>query len=350
MKQKTTIREIATHAEVSTATVSHVLNNTRYVSAEVRQRVLRACKELDYTPNSLARSLRSGKTRTIGLVLPDSSNPFFAEIGRKIEERAFQQSYSVIICNTEGNLEKELFYINTLGQKKVDGVIFVSAGGYPQSLNALQALNVPVVIADRDCVDQASFGRLTVVLTDNYHGGVLATRHAIDLGHRRIACITGPSNLNPSALRETGYLQTMQQAGLVVQPDWVRRGDFSCDAGYNTALELFKLDPRPTAVFCCNDMMAIGAIRAAFDQGLRIPEDVSIIGFDDIALASYISPTLSTVHQPFEEISKEITENLFNAFQLDVPAVYKRIVIKPGFVARQSSGKVSLDEENRRRW
>jgi LacI family transcriptional regulator len=343
MKQKITIRDIASHADVSTATVSHVLNNTRYVSEEVRARVLQACQALGNTPNSLARSLRSGKTRTIGLVLPDSSNPFFAEIGRKIEELAFQQGYSVIICNTEGNLKKELFYVETLGQKQVDGVIFVSAGGYPESLEALQALNVPVVIADRETLDKTGANGLTVVLTDNYTGGQLAAQHAIELGHRRVAIISGPSNLTPSALRETGYRDAMQRAGLDIDPQWVVRGDFTCDAGYAAAKLLYGQNPRPTAIFCCNDMMAIGAIRAAFDQGLNVPADVSIIGFDDIALASYISPTLSTVHQPIEEISREITQSLFKAFEEEAAPVYKRIVIKPGFVARQSSGKVKAE-------
>lgn len=338
--RKATIRDIADRAQVSTATVSHVFNNTRYVSSEVRDRVLRVSKELAYVPNSVARSLRSGKTRTIGLVLPDSGNPFFAEIGRHIEENAFAKGYSVIIGNTEGDPEKESFYLDTLVQKKVDGIIFVSTRGSSASIQQLSDLRIPIVIADREIDEIDCMDNLTVVLTDNLHGGSIAVRHLIDLGHRKIGYIGGPSILTPSASRETGYREVMQNEGLPVDERWVARGDFTCESGYAAARQILQSEPAPSAIFCCNDMMAIGAIRAASDLGLSVPQDLSIVGFDDIALAAYLTPALTTVHQPIKEMGDAITQHLFTAFAAKGTNAYQRIVFQPVLTVRQSSGKV----------
>jgi LacI family transcriptional regulator len=339
-KKRSTITDIAGRAKVSTATVSHVLNNTRYVSPEIRNRIALACKELNYSPNSLASSLRSGKTKTIGLVLPDSSNPFFADIAHVIEDHAFSQGYSVILSNTEGDPGRELFSLGILVQKKVDGIILISTGDDPQAIEFLQGLSIPVVIADRDVPSHSAPDNLAVVLLDNYLGGQLAARHAIDLGHRDIAIITGPSNLTPSSLRETGYRDMMAEAGIPVEEPWVARGDFTFLSGYAAATKILQLPRTPTALFCCNDMMAVGAIRAAVDLGLPIPESLSVIGFDDIALASYVHPRLTTVRQPVAEICKEIAQQLFAAFEDQQEHSYKRIVLKPDLVVRESTGKV----------
>lgn len=338
--RKVTIRDIALHANVSTATVSHVFNNTRYVSPEIRDRVLRVSKELAYVPNSVARSLRSGKTRTIGLVLPDSGNPFFAEIGRHIEENAFAKGYNVIIGNTEGDPEKESFYLDTLVQKKVDGIIFVSTGTSSTSIRQLCDLRIPVVIADREVEAVDCIENVVVVLTDNFRGGVIAVEHLIGLGHRKIGCISGPSISTPSSLRTTGYRAAMQDAGLPVDERWVTPGDFSCQSGYAAARQLLERENPPTAIFCCNDMMAIGAIRAAADLGLSVPRDVSIVGFDDIALSAFMNPALTTVHQPIKEMSDAITQHLFTAFGSKSAKAYQRIVFQPQLTIRQSTGKV----------
>ncbi|MDQ2690439.1 MAG: LacI family transcriptional regulator, partial [Chloroflexota bacterium] len=184
-----TIREVAESAGVSYATVSHVINNTRVVSQETRERVLAAMSALDYRPNALARSLRQGKTNTLGLVLPDSANPFFAEISRSIEDEAFKKGYSVFLCNTELDTQRELFYVDVLSKKQVDGIIFVAAGDQADSLDYLVQRNLPVVMIDRDVPNV----EVDAVLTDHRLGGYLATRHLLELGHTRIACIAGPS-------------------------------------------------------------------------------------------------------------------------------------------------------------
>jgi LacI family transcriptional regulator len=306
-----TIREVAHRAGVSPTTVSHVINNTRFVSDEVRQRVISAMDELGYRPNALARSLRRGETKTLGLILPDSANPFFAEIGHSIETAAFSQGYNVILCNTDGDLEKERTYVEVLLKKQVDGIVFVAAGERSDSLVHSLKTDLPVVVVDRDLPDV----ELDTVLSDNYQGGYLATQHLIRLGHRRIACISGPSHLTPSALRVTGYKQALLKAELPLDDRLIVRGDFHPHSGWQATLSLIGLAEQPTAIFVCNDLMAMGALRAAAESGLQVPRDLAIIGYDDIELSSYTTPALSTVRQPKAEIGQAAVRMLLERIQ-----------------------------------
>ncbi len=289
-----TIREVAQAAGVSYATVSHVLNNTRFVSPETRERVVAAMNELDYRPNALARSLRSGKTNTLGLILPDSSNPFFAEIGRSIEDAAFELGYNLFLCNTEGDVERERVYVDALSKKQVDGIIFVAAGDQVDSLNSLLSQEMPVIMIDRDLPNI----EVDAVLTDNQHGGYLATRHLIELGHRRIACIRGPSSVTPSGERVVGYRQALEEAGIAYDESLVIRGDYHPDSAVRATYHLLDLDEPPTAIFALNDLMAVGVLHAAAKAGCRVPQELAVIGYDDIELASFTTPSLSTIAQP----------------------------------------------------
>src|ERR671925_487277 len=254
-----TIREVAESAGVSYATVSHVINNTRFVSQETRERVQAAMDALNYRPNALARSLRQGKTNTMGLVLPDSANPFFAEISRSIEDEDFKQGYSVFLCNTELDTQRELFYVDVLSKKQVDGIIFVAAGDQADSIDFLNRQNMPVVMIDRDLPNV----QVDVVLTDHQLGGILATRHLIELGHRRIACIAGPSSITPSAERITGYRKALEEAGVSYDEALILRGDYHAQSGMEITHSILNMSPRPTAIFASNDLMALGALRAA---------------------------------------------------------------------------------------
>lgn len=328
-----TIREVAEKAGVSPTTVSHVINQTRFVSPEVRERVQRAMKELGYRPNALARSLRRGETLTLGLILPDSANPFFAEVGRAIESAAFAQGYSVILCNTEGDLEKERLYTRVLCDKQVDGMIFVAAGDQAGSLHELLERELPVVVVDRDLGDV----EVNAVLTDNLDGGYRATRHLIEKGHRRIGCITGPSHLTPSAERVTGYRQALREAGLPIDETLILRGDFHPASGRAAARAMLQRNEPPTAIFACNDLMAIGALQAAVELGLRVPEDLAIVGYDDIELASFSIPALTTIAQPKVEIGQRAVETLLQHIaDRSLPAT--RTVLPVSLILRQSSG------------
>jgi len=296
-----TIREVAESAGVSYATVSHVINNTRVVTQETRERVLAAMSSLNYHPNALARSLRQGKTNTMGLVLPDSANPFFAEISRSIEDAAFKKGYSVFLCNTELDTQRELFYVDVLSKKQVDGIIFVAAGDQADSLDFLLRQNMSVVMIDRDLANV----QVDAVLTDHQLGGFLATQHLIKLGHERIACIAGPSSITPSAERIIGYRKALEQAGLRCDETLIIRGDYHPQSGMDIMQSILQMSPRPTAIFALNDLMALGALRAAAEAGCSIPNDLAIVGYDDLELARFTNPPLTTIAQPKKEIGAQ---------------------------------------------
>jgi LacI family transcriptional regulator len=328
-----TIREVAKAAGVSSTTVSHVINGTRFVSEGVRARVLGAMSALGYQHNVLARSLRRGETHTLGLILPDSANPFFAKVGRSIEAAAFDLAYSVVLCNSEGNLDREQHYTEVLTGKQVDGIIFVAAGDHTKSLSVLLGRGVPFVVIDRDLPD----AKVDAVLADNRQGGYLATRHLLGLGHRRIACISGPSNVTPSAERVTGYRQALAEADLPVQESLILRGDFHLESGWRAASELLRRPAPPSAVFACNDLMAIGVMRAAAELARRIPEDLAVVGFDDIELSAYAVPPLTTVVQPTSDMGRRAVQLLMDRIG-DPGLPHRREIFPTTLTVRASCG------------
>jgi LacI family transcriptional regulator len=331
----TTIREVAESAGVSYATVSHVINNTRVVSQETRNRVLAAMTKLNYRPNALARSLRQGRTNTMGLVLPDSANPFFAEISRSIEDEAFKKGYSVILCNTELDTQRELFYVDVLSKKQVDGIIFVAAGDQADSLDFLLRENMPVVMIDRDIPNV----EVDAVLTDNQLGGFLATRHLIEIGHKHIACIAGPSSITPSAERIIGYRRALEQAGLPYDETLILRGDYHAQSGMEIAHSILKLEPRPTAIFAMNDLMALGALRAAAEAGYSVPKDLAVVGYDDLELAHFTNPPLTTIAQPKKQIGARAIDLLVERIaHKDRPP--SRLVLPPELIVRRSTQSI----------
>jgi LacI family transcriptional regulator len=329
------MREVAERAGVSVTTVSHVINNTRTVSPDTRRRVEEAMQTLGYQPNVLARSLRRGVTHTIGIILPDSANPYFAEVVRGIEDTSFAQGYSVILCNSDNDLEKEYHYTNVLVEKQVDGIIFVAAGLSADNIHKLQARRVPLVLVDRHVPDV----QVDEVLADNQHGGWLAARHLIDLNHRAIACITGPTGLPSSSERVEGYRQALESAGILFDPKWVVEGDFQYQSGYSAAKKLFHRKPPPTAIFACNDLMAIGAYRFSHEKNLRVPEQLSIVGFDDIHLAVYTNPPLTTIRQSKREMGAQAAKLLLQRIaQQDLEP--RQVILDTELVIRGSTAVV----------
>ncbi len=327
------MRDVAEKAGVSITSVSHVINQTRPVSQELQQSIQAAMRELGYQPNALARSLRRKKTHIIGVIVPDSANPFFAEVTRALELALFKQQYAVILGNSDGKLEREHLYTNTLIEKQVDGIVFVAVGQTGQEHALLiQKMQMPLVLVDRDVP------RLAVdsVLADNAQGGRLATEHLLALGHRRIGCITGPSDLTPSADRVTGYRSALTNAQIPVDESIIRKGDFQFQSGFDAARQLLTLPQPPTAIFACNDLTAVGAISAAVALGLRVPQDVSVVGFDDVPLASFANPPLTTIHQPSHEMGALAAEILLDRLQnRELPP--RRKLLETRLVVRQST-------------
>ena len=328
----TTIREVARQAGVSYATVSHVINETRFVSESTRARVLAAMEALNYQTNTLARSLRKGRTNTLGLILPDSANPYFAEIGRSIEDAAYRLGYSVILCNTERDTAREEHYVDVLSKKQVDGMIFVAAGDQADSLHSLLRREMPVILVDRDLPNI----EVDAVLTDNELGGYLAARHLIELGHRKIACIGGPSSITPSADRITGYCKALEEAGVPCDESLVVSGDYHPDSGYHLTRELLRLNSPPSAIFVLNDLMAMGALHAAAELDCRVPQDLAVVGYDNIELARFTNPPLSTVAQEKTELGTRAIQILIERTE-DKSLPTRRLVLPPRLIVRGST-------------
>ncbi|MDH6169495.1 LacI family transcriptional regulator [Variovorax boronicumulans] len=294
-----TIKDVALRAGVSVTTVSHVVNDTRHVSAKGRERVELAIRELGYVPNAMARSLKSNTTSTLGMLIPNSSNPYFAEIVRIVEDRCFGAGYTLVLCNTDDEPRRQSVYLQVLAERRIDGLIVVSTGGDDSLVTQLQGLRIPTVLVDREIADP----NCDLVETAHMQGGLLAVRHLLSLGHRRIACIGGPVSVMPSEQRIEGWRMALAENGAVPNADallW--RGGFTSQGGYEAMHAILRTEQPPSAVFVCNDLMAIGALRAAHESGVRVPDELSIVGFDDIELSAYTSPPLTTVAQPKERI------------------------------------------------
>ncbi len=338
-----TMKDVAEAAGVSVTTVSHVINETRYVSDELRARVLKAMEELNYHPNILARSLRRGKTHTIALIVPDNSNPFFAEIARVAETIGFENDYSVILCNSNKSVEREAAYLDVLIAKKVDGIIFIAAGSTQEHLQELAREGIPVVVADRDVPQTLA----DVVLVNHEQGGYDATKYLIGLGHRRIACIAGPSPLTPSADRVHGYKRALAEAGIPFDEQLVVPCTESYVSGEIAMAQLLNLNEPPTAVFAYNDVTAIGALRAIANAGLQVPRDISIVGFDDIPLASAVVPSLTTIAQPIAELATLAVEILISRLRGSETLPGKRIMLETRLIVRESCAPfIAIDKRS----
>jgi LacI family transcriptional regulator len=327
-----TIREVALHAQVSVTTVSHVINGTRFVSEDAKTRVQAAISALNYVPSAVARSLKSSRTHTVGMMIPNNSNPYFAEIIRGIEDTCFAAGFNVILCNSDDDPHKQAAYVRVLSEKQIDGLIVLSSGGDPELLDTLRSANMPQVVVDREIDDLAA----DLVEVDHEGGARLAVEHLIGLGHTRIACIAGPHALSSARQRVQGWRSGLQAAGLECDVTMVANGHFTAEGGHAAMRALQPL--RPTAVFASNDLMAIGAICAAAEAGLHVPRDLSIIGFDDIALAAYSNPPLTTIAQPKHQTGELAARMLMQRIaEPDRPL--QREILRPSLMPRRSTAR-----------
>jgi LacI family transcriptional regulator len=315
-------------------TVSRVLNNSGYVSMDARQRVEAAIAELGYVPNTLARSLRSKRTRTLALVLSDITNPFFTTVARGVEDVANEQGFNVILCNTDESEEKQCRYLITLLQKRVDGVLLVPAGSTAGPVTWVQDRGVPVVVIDRR-VPAAS---VDVVRGDSEGGAYCLVKLLIELGHKRIAVLSGPERVSTAADRVAGYWRAMAEAGLCCDSDLIRHDAFSQASGYRMAQQMLQLSPPPTALFAANNFIAIGAYRALRDAGLRVPEDISLVAFDDLPASLVMEPFLTVAGQPAYEMGCQATELLLARLAGEGPAEPQEVVLPTELIVRRSSG------------
>ena len=327
-----TIADVAARAGVSMMTVSRVINRSGYASPNTRARVEEAIAELGYVPNAVARHLRSKRTKTIALVVSDITNPFFTTIARGVEDVASPRGYAVMFANTDENEREEIEYLQMLAQRQIDGVLLVPAGNSAEPFRLLSSQKIPVVVIDR----RVPIRKLDEVRCDSEDGAYRLVRHLLDLGHRKIAAITGTRHISTSTDRVAGYERAMREAGLPPGP--VMYDSYRLDGGYRRAKQLVEGDERPTAILATNNFLAFGALRALREAGLHVPDDISLVTFDDLPVEWHDDPFLTCLAQPAYELGRRAAQLLLE--QLETGAKSKRqVIVLPGeLIVRRSSG------------
>ncbi|MHB1347551.1 MAG: LacI family DNA-binding transcriptional regulator [Candidatus Humimicrobiaceae bacterium] len=327
------ISDIAKRAQVSVATVSHVINKTRHVSDKLIKRVDKAMSELDYQPNLLAGSLRRKKSSTIGLIIPDSSNMLFSGVEKNIEDILFSQNYNVIVCNSAYDIGRELEHLNTLRSKMVDGIIIVPATMDRSHLERFKNTGVPLIILDRTIPDI----NVDTVLIDNYKGGYDAAKYLMSIGHTDIGYIDRISDHSHSLERKKGFLNAFAESGLFFDANNIVRGGFTFNAGVEAVKILLKENSKITAIFTFNDINAFGAIRGMADLGLKVPADISVIGFDDTPLSEIYIPRLTTVRYPIVEMANVVSKLLLKRIAEPIFKKATKKIIPPELIIREST-------------
>jgi LacI family transcriptional regulator len=330
----TTINDVAKRAGVAPVTVSRVINGAPNVNLSTRARVERAIAELGYVPNIAARSLRSRRTRSLALVLPDITNTFWTTVARGIEDAAQDRGYTVLLCNTDENAAKQASYLELAASQRADGVIIAPCDADPDRLQILRDRDIPTVIIDR----RVAGWEVDSVLGDSMSGAHALTSHLIGLGHRRIAIISGPRGASTAEDRVAGYSRALAEAGIAAAPELIRYGEYRSASGERLAAELLHLPVRPTAVFAANNAIAMGVIDAVGRRGLRIPHDVALVCFDDLANASHIFPFLTVAVQPAYDMGLHAAQLLLSRLDATVTLKPRRVVLPCRLIIRHSCG------------
>ncbi|QQZ63607.1 substrate-binding domain-containing protein [Paenibacillus sonchi] len=307
-----TIKDVAQKANVSIATVSRVLNNLTGYSDKTKQKVNQAIKELGYQPNAIARGLINKRTQTIGVMFPKVSSAFSSDLLHGIDEFAHDSNYSVVVCNTDNDGKRTMKYLQLLREKQVDGIIFSSEVLSKEYYEVLESMKIPVVLVS----SQTDFAKVPYVKVDDYQAVYDAIQYLISKGHRKIAMISGTKG-DPIAgtPRVQGYRKALEANGIAFDSSRLVYGDFSFESGSRAMEALLRKAGEVTAVFAASDEMAIGALSAALKHGLNVPEDISIMGYDDLKPAQMVTPPLTTVRQPLYEMGKIASEKLIRMIE-----------------------------------
>ncbi|MCL4561382.1 MAG: LacI family transcriptional regulator [Chloroflexi bacterium] len=304
---KVTIKEVAKKAGVSASTVSRVVGNYGYVGEKNRKKILAVIRELDYHPNAIARSMVKKSTSTIGLVITDITNPFFAYLARGVEEVAWQHGYTLILANTDEDLTKEQAIVSALLEKQVDGLILVPASSSPTPhLQEVLKREMPLTLVDRrvkDCL-------VDVIMVNNQDGARQAVAYLIERGHRRIGMVYDNPEISTNMERLAGYREAFRDAGLTIPEDLVRSCQYTQQSAYAVVAQLLKVENPPTAIFTANNFMTLGAVKAVREAGLQIPTHIALVGFDDLDWNEYNLPQLTSVAQPVHEMGKVAAQRL----------------------------------------
>lgn len=332
-----TIKDIAKAVGVSASTVSRALSGSPLVNDETRRRIINVARSLGYERNELARALVKGASGAVGLVVPDITNPFFSDVARGVSDIAERAGYGVILCNTDGRVDRELSYVRLLRRKRVDGLLVCSATLDAPFVQDLAAAGTPFVLVSRMSADP----NVPYVITDDRAGARLATEHLVHLGHRKIGFIGGPENVQASRDRMSAYRDVLTEHAIPARSEWSHHADFTQAAGRQVGQQILSLADRPTAIFAANDVTALGVLEVAEGLGLRVPEDLSLVGYDDISYASLPRIQLTTVAQPAIEMGQIAADWLFSRIGSDDASPLQR-VLNPRLIVRSTTGPAPL--------
>jgi len=306
---KLTIKDIARLANVSIATVSMVVNKKdQRISEDTKKRVLDVIDKYNYVPNRVASSMVTKNTKSLGLVLPDITNPFFPGLARGVEDRASKNNWNIILCNTDNDFKKECNYLEILQEKMVDGIILTASNHHSYSSSIMNKINIPIITLDRDIDDVKHLG---TVKTDNETGAFEAVKFMINRGYRKILHLSGPLSVHTAKSRYDGYLKAHIESDLLPPKENVYQGDFTHESGYNLTNELISNNVAFDSLFCGDDLMALGALKALAEHNIAVPE-TGVVGFDDVYISDLITPALTTVHQPIYEMGFKAADLLIN--------------------------------------
>ena len=325
-----TIKDIAERAGVSYATVSRALNNRSDVSSETRKLIMELAAEMGYQPNAIARSLVKRKSMNIALIVPDVSNPFFADITMAVNSAAENAGYTTMVCNTGWDQQKEQEKLRIMVEQRVDGIILKPTGFFKPE--TLEAYNVPIVVFWHAGDDDLSY-----IEVDHEAGSRMAVQHLVDRGYKRIAYIGGQETSPSNQIRLLAYQQTLQENGLVVDPKLISFGGFRLESGYERFGKMMQLPKPPDAVFCSNDIIALGVLQYTREHNIRVPQDFGIIGFDDINYASLPQIELSTVSQPRDKLGEESLQALIREMEAFPDRTRQRVLIAPELKIRSTT-------------
>ena len=332
MANRVTIADVAREAGVSSMTVSRVINSKGDVSPATRQRVLAVVEQLGYRPSGIARSLATQRTRTLGLVVPDVANPFFSDVVRGVEHVAYAQGYNVFLCNTEEDPQRELTVLKSLEEKRVDGLVLCSSRLEEEALRTVVTWHPSVVLVNR----QLEGNGVCSVVVDDDSGGQLATQHLLQAGHRAIGFLAGPPASHSGRRRARGHRAALEAVGMGYNPAWTRPCSPGVKGGHETAHDLFVTHPELTALFCYNDLVAVGALQACADLGRSVPGDVAVVGYDDIPLSGLVTPPLTTCRVPRYELGALAVQLLLDGIE-GCPSQERKTVLQPELIVRDSA-------------
>jgi len=334
MPKYITMADVAREVGVSLMTVSRVINSKDGVSLPTRLRVLNAIERMGYRPSAIARSLATRQTGTVGLVVPDVADPFFTDVVRGVEQTAYVEDYNVFLCSTDQDPEREWTVLESLEDKRVDGVILCSSRLDDDKLREVLSQHMSVVLVNRRLKGEDS--RVNTLLVDNSLGSRLAIRHLLSRGRRAVGVLAGPADSPSGRQRVQSYRAVLRDAGVSYNSAWVRYCPAGMEDGQDTARELLTACPELTGLFCYNDLVAVGALRACAELGYRVPNDLAVVGFDDILLAAMVSPSLTTCRVPRYELGTEAMRLLLSHVSSRTGEC-EEVVLKPELVIRASA-------------